>query len=412
MPWLCRFCHSQLRVKFADLGMSPISNNYVSADRLMSMEPFYPLHAYVCENCFLVQLVDFEQPKDLFSDSYAYFSSYSDTWLKHAQAYAAATIEAERLDAHSQVVEIASNDGYLLQYFHRAGIPVLGVEPTANTAAVALQRHGVLSEVAFFGRECAERLAARSLQADVIAANNVLAHVPDINDFVAGYPLLLKPTGVANFEFPHLLRQIEERQFDTIYHEHFSYISFTFATKLFKAHRLRVYDVEELPTHGGSLRLYVCHADCATRPNTPRVEQMLAREAAAGLSDLDTYRRFSTSVVAAKCDLLDFLVTAKRDGKRVAGYGAPAKGNTLLNYCGVGPELVEFTVDRSPHKVGKFLPGVRIPILPPEAIMDRKPDFILILPWNLRDEIMKQQAEIRRWGGRFVTPIPTIQVHE
>lgn len=407
----CRFCGAPLSVTFADLGMSPISNDYVAPERAQAMEPFYPLHAYVCGECFLVQLIDFEKAENMFSDEYAYFSSYSESWLRHAKAYADKTIAAEALGPGSLVVEIASNDGYLLQYFAQGGIPVLGIEPTANTARVAREERGVPSEVAFFGRETAERLRARGVQADVMAANNVLAHVPDINDFVSGYPVILKPEGVANVEFPHLLSQIENRQFDTIYHEHFSYLSFTVARKIFAAHGMRVYDAEGLTTHGGSLRLFICHDRNPARPDTVRVGEMLQREVEAGLGDLDTYRRFSDAMVATKCDLLDFLVRARREGKVVAGYGAPAKGNTLLNYCGVKTDLIEFTVDRSPHKAGKLLPGVRIPILTPDAIFERRPDYLLILPWNLKDEIMSQMAGIREWGGRFVTPIPTVEIH-
>ena len=395
---------------FADLGMSPISNDYVSPEKAQAMEPFYPLHAYVCESCFLVQLIDFEKAENMFSDDYAYFSSYSESWLRHAQAYAQKMIAQETLGPHSMVVEIASNDGYLLQYFRQAGVPVLGVEPTANTARVAFAERGIPSEIAFFGAETAQRLVAQGVRADLIAANNVMAHVPDINDFVSGYPILLKPGGLANVEFPHLLSQIENQQFDTIYHEHFSYLSFTVTQRIFAAHGMRVYDKEELTTHGGSLRLYICHADDAKRPDTPAVAEMLQREVQAGLGDLETYRRFSEAVVSTKCDLLEFLVTARREGKSVVGYGAPAKGNTLLNYCGVKTDMMEFTVDRSPHKVGKLLPGVRIPIRAPEAILERRPDFVLILPWNLKEEVMAQMSAIREWGGKFVIPIPSIQV--
>lgn len=408
----CRFCGSPLSVTFADLGMTPISNDYVSAAKAQAMEPFYPLHAFVCENCFLVQLIDFEKAENMFNDEYAYFSSYSESWLRHSKAYAEKMIAAEHLGPGSMVVEIASNDGYLLQYFKAAGVPVLGVEPTANTARVAFEERGIESEVAFFGRETAQRLADRGIRADVMAANNVMAHVPDINDFISGYPILLKPDGVANVEFPHLLSQIAGRQFDTIYHEHFSYLSFTVARRIFAAHGMRVYDVDELATHGGSLRLYICHDGCARRADTPHVEAMLTREASAGLGDLETYRQFSKAVVETKCSLLEFLIDAKRAGKSVVGYGAPAKGNTLLNYCGVKTDLVEFTVDRSPHKAGKLLPGVRLPILEPEAIFERKPDYVLILPWNLKDEIISQMAGIRAWGGKFVTPIPSVQVFE
>lgn len=407
----CRFCRAELTVTFVDLGMSPISNDYIKADRAQAMEPFYPLHAYVCDQCFLVQLIDFEKAENMFSEEYAYFSSYSESWLKHSQQYAEKMIREEQLDANSMVVEIASNDGYLLQYFAQAGIPVLGVEPTANTAEVALKTHGIRSDVAFFGKATAERLRAQGIQADVMAANNVLAHVPDINDFVSGYSILLKPDGVANVEFPQLLTQIQFGQFDTVYHEHFSYLSFTVARMIFAAHGMRVYDVEQLETHGGSLRLYICHDGNAKRSDTPRVVEALEREAAAGLGDLDTYRRFSASVIDTKCALLDFLIQAHREGKSVAGYGAPAKGNTLLNYCGVKADLIDFTVDRSPHKAGKLLPGSRIPILQPDAIFERKPDYVLILPWNLKDEVMAQMGAIRDWGGQFVTPIPTVQIH-
>ena len=408
----CRFCGHPLEVTFADLGMSPISNDYIAADRQSAMEPFYPLHAYVCEQCFLVQLIDFEKAENLFSDEYAYFSSYSESWLRHARAYAEQTIAAERLTSESLVVEIASNDGYLLQYFAQSGVQVLGIEPTANTARVALEERGVRSEVAFFGVETARRLADQGVSADAMAANNVLAHVPDINDFVGGYPILLRKGGVANLEFPHILRLIELSQWDTIYHEHFSYLSLTTVRQIFAAHDMRVYDVEELPTHGGSLRIFVAHADDATRPETSRVGAMIEVERAAGLTDIDTYRRFANRVTETKLSLLEFLVAAKREGKSVAGYGAPAKGNTLLNYCGVKPDMISFTVDRSPHKEGKLLPGCRIPILSPDAIRERKPDYLLILPWNLKDEIVSQMQEIQTWGGRFVTPIPTIEIFE
>ena len=410
MTGCCRFCSAPLRVTFANLGMSPISNNFVAVEQSQAMEAFYPLHAYVCESCYLVQLVDFEKAENMFSDEYIYFSSYSESWLRHARAYAEASITRERLNTNSLVVEIASNDGYLLQYFKQAGVPVLGIEPTANTARVALEERGIPTEVAFFGKATALRLVERGVRADLMAANNVLAHVPDINDFVSGYPILLKPDGVANIEFPHLLSQIENRQFDTIYHEHFSYLSFTIACRIFAAHGMRVYDVEQLTTHGGSLRLFVCHDANGERPDTQRVAEMLGRERTAGLNNIETYRQFAQEIVKTKCDLLDFLITARREGKSVVGYGAPAKGNTLLNYCGVGPELLEFTVDRSPHKIGRLLPGVRIPIRSPETIFEHRPDYILIMPWNLKDEIMEQMAGVSEWGGRFVTPIPSLQI--
>jgi len=410
--WNCRFCSAPLSVTFADLGMSPVSNDFVEPSKANAMEPFYPLHALVCEKCFLVQLPDIARQESLFTDDYAYLSSYSDSWLRHAEQYALQMIGDEALTAQSLVVEVASNDGYLLQYFKRDGVPVLGIEPTANTAKIALETKGIESEVAFFGRETATRVAARIGQADVMAANNVLAHVPDINDFVAGFKIMLKDTGVANFEFPHLLSQITHGQFDTIYHEHFSYISLISAHAIFQAHGLRVYDVAELPTHGGSLRLFVCHQENAGRPDTARVAEMLEREKAAGLDKIETYEKFAQSVVETKYDLLNFLITARREGKTVAGYGAPAKGNTLLNFCGIREDMVAFTVDRSPLKYGKLLPGSRIPVFHPDVLLERKPDYVLILPWNLKDEIMEQMAEVKSWGGKFVTPIPTVKIYD
>lgn len=404
----CRFCGSRLTETFADLGLSPLANSFLTPEKLQGMEPFYPLHVYVCEACFLVQLEEFESPENIFSD-YLYFSSFSQAWLDHANRYAGAMVERLSLGAHSLVVEIASNDGYLLQYFKQRGVPVLGVEPAANIARVAADK-GIPSEVAFFGAATATRLKAAGHAADLIAANNVLAHVPDINDFVAGFKILLKPTGTITFEFPHLERLIEENQFDTIYHEHFSYLSLLTLDRVFARHGLAVFDVERLPTHGGSLRLFVRHAEDSSRPVTVAVDQVRAGEAAAGLHDLTTYRRFGAKVVETKREVLRFLLDAHAAGKRVVGYGAPAKGNTLLNYLGVGPEFVAFTVDRSPHKQGLYLPGTRIPIKAPEAILATKPDYVLILPWNLKDEITAQMAEVRSWGGQFVVPIPTVQV--
>ncbi len=408
MTLACRFCSSPLRVTFADLGMSPLANRFVPAAQASAMEPFYPLHAYVCEACYLVQLQDFSTPEDIFSD-YLYFSSFSDSWLDHSRQYAERMISKENLSTGSLVVEIASNDGYLLQYFQQSGIRVLGVEPARNVAKYAVAK-GVPTEVAFFGCETAKRLRAEGIQADVMAANNVLAHVPDINDFVGGVQEVLKPQGVMTFEFPHLLRQIEQVQFDTIYHEHYSYLSLLTAQKIFATHGLRIFDVEEISTHGGSVRVYVCHMD-ASRQETARPGEVIRAEIEAGLQEIVTYERFATMAQKTKYDLLTFLIQAKREGKRVAAYGAPAKGNTLLNYCGVKSDLVEFTVDRSPHKQGRLLPGTRIPIRAPEAVREAKPDYLLILPWNLRPEIMQQMADIRTWGGRFVTPIPTVEVH-
>jgi len=404
----CRFCQSTLSETFADLGMSPLSNSYLASTQLQGMERFYPLHAYVCSSCLLVQLPEFETPEQIFSD-YAYFSSYSDSWLRHADDYAQAMIKRWRLTPESLVLEIASNDGYLLQYFKQRGVPVLGVEPAANVATVAMEK-GIPTDVAFFGEKKGRQLAASGKLADLIAANNVLAHVPDINDFVSGFKRALKPTGCITVEVPHLFRLMQQNQFDTIYHEHFSYLSLTFVSKLFLSHGLRVFDVEEISTHGGSLRIYGCHQDDGTKTSSKAVGTILELEREQGLLDIGTYRRFAEQVVRTKCDLLEFFVQAHRAGKRVVGYGAPAKGNTLLNYCGIGPEFMPFTVDRSPHKQGLFLPGTHIPIREPEAVLNAKPDYLFILPWNLRQEISEQMAAIRTWGGKFVVPIPKLEI--
>lgn len=407
----CRFCGAPLALSFADLGMSPPSNAYLKAEDLNRMERFYPLHAWVCEKCFLVQLEEFETPEQIFSDEYAYFSSYSDSWLAHAKAYVEMMTKRFGLGKQSFVVEIASNDGYLLQYFVAKGVPVLGVEPAANCAAAA-EKKGVPSLVKFFGTRTAGELAAQGRKADLILGNNVLAHVPNLNDFVAGIAAALKPGGVVTMEFPHLLRLMLENQFDTIYHEHFSYLSLAVVQRVFAKHGLALFDVDELPTHGGSLRIYARHAANAALPVSPKVAELLERERAAGLERADTYRSFAEQVRATKRSLLKFLIGAKEQGKSVVGYGAPAKGNTLLNYCGVRSDLLEFTVDRSPHKQGRFLPGVHIPIRAVEAIAQAKPDYVLILPWNIRDEIMEQMGGIRAWGGRFVVPIPETRVLE
>ena len=404
---ICRACQAPLQESFADLGMTPLSNAFISADKARAMEPFYPLHAYVCSACRLVQLEAFESPQHIFGD-YIYFSSYSESWLRHAETYAEKMTRRLGLGAAALVVEIASNDGYLLQYFQQRGVKVLGVEPAANVAAAAAEK-GVPSEVAFFGVQTATRLRERGVAPDLMVANNVLAHVPDINDFVGGFAILLQPDGVITFEFPHLLRLMQECEFDTIYHEHFSYLSLHAARRSFARHGLRAFDVEQLPTHGGSLRVFVCHAG-ARHAEAPAVAAVLAEEVAAGLEGDEAYRRFARQVVEAKVALLRFLIEARAQGKRVAGYGAPAKGNTLLNYCGVGPELIDFTVDRNPHKQGMLLPGTRIPIRAPAAILQEKPDYVLILPWNLQEEIVAQMAAVRDWGGRFVVPIPTTRV--
>ncbi len=405
----CRFCGSPLTLSFADLGMSPPSNSYLKPEQLDRMERFYPLHAWVCGKCFLVQLEEFESPEEIFSD-YAYFSSYSDSWLKHAKAYTEAMAKRFSLGPSSFVVEIASNDGYLLQYFVERGVPVLGIEPAANVAAVA-EKKGVPSLVKFFGVKTAQELVASGRQRpDLMLGNNVLAHVPDLNDFVAGMKILLAPGGVVTMEFPHLLRLMHENQFDTIYHEHFSYISFVVAERVFAAHGLTLFDVDEIPTHGGSLRIYARHAENAALPVSPKVAELRGREQAAGLERADTYLSFAEQVRATKRSLLKFLISARESGKRVAGYGAPAKGNTLLNYCGVRTDLIEYTVDRSPHKQGHFLPGVHIPVYGPERIRETRPDYVLILPWNIKDEVMAQMADVRTWGGKFVLPVPEVRV--
>ena len=403
----CRLCGQPLSETFVDLGLSPLANAYVTPDRLSQKESFYPLHVFVCGSCLLVQLDEFESPEHIFSD-YLYFSSFSDLWLAHCRAYADRMVERLALGAESQVVEVASNDGYLLQYVLPHGVPVLGVEPAGNVAQTAIAR-GIPTEVAFFGTGTAERLRARGVQADLIAANNVLAHVPGLLDFVEGLRILLKPGGVVTIEVPHLLRLMAENQFDTIYHEHFSYFSLLVLADLFARVRMSIVDVEELWTHGGSLRVYVRHADAAGPP-APAVADVLARERAAGLDGLDAYRRFASQVVRTKCDVLAFFVEAARRGQTVVGYGAPAKGNTLLNYCGIGSELLPFTVDRSPHKQGLYLPGTRIPVRAPDALLVSRPDYVFILPWNLRDEITRQMSAVREWGGRFVVPIPELRV--
>lgn len=405
----CRFCQSPLRTTFVDLGMSPPCNSLLKPEQLNAMEPFYPLHAYVCEKCFLVQLPEYVSPGEIFSD-YSYFSSYSDTWLEHARRYVEMAVERFGLGPRSQVVEIASNDGYLLQYFVARGVPVLGVEPAANVAEAARQK-GIPTLVKFFGQQTARELAAEGKPADLIVGNNVLAHVPALNDFVAGLKIALRPQGVITLEFPHLMRLMAENQFDTIYHEHFSYFSFITVEKVFAAHGLTLFDVEELSTHGGSLRIFARHADDASRPVSQRVIELRQREEAAGFTSLAHYRSFGEQVKETKRKLLEFLVSAKCAGKSIAGYGAPGKGNTLLNYCGVRTDFLDYTVDRSPHKQGTFLPGTHIPVFPPDKIKETRPDYVLILPWNLKEEIMSQMAYIRDWGGQFVVPIPEVKIY-
>jgi hypothetical protein len=388
--------------------MSPLCESYLSAEELNQGEAFYPLHVYICEACLLVQLQEYVSAESIFTE-YAYFSSYSDSWLVHAKNYTDQMIERFGVGRGSQVVELASNDGYLLQYFVAREVPVLGIEPAANVAAAALKKN-VPTLVKFFNRELATELAAEGKRADLLVGNNVLAQVPDLNSFVEGIKILLAERGVITLEFPHLLRLIEENQFDTIYHEHFYYFSLITAEAILAAHGLRVFDVEKLATHGGSLRIYASHADDDSKPTGPRVNELREREESNGLDRLERYASFAEQVRETKRALLEFLIAAKRQGKTIAGYGAPGKGNTLLNHCGIRTDFLEYTTDRNPYKQGKFLPGTHIPIYAPERIRQTKPDYLLVLPWNLKDEIMEQNAYIRDWGGQFLVPIPRVRI--
>ncbi|MCW0234906.1 MAG: class I SAM-dependent methyltransferase [Ferrovibrio sp.] len=403
----CRFCHAPLARSFVDLGLQPLANSYVAANKAGVPEPRYPLHARLCESCLLVQ-VDHDVPAEAIFSDYAYFSSYATSWVEHARRYALVMQQRFGLGPESQVVEVASNDGYLLQHFKAAEIKVLGVEPAANVAAVAEQK-GIPSEVAFFNTETAQRLRNAGYVADLMVANNVMAHVPELNEFVAGFAILLKPQGVLTVEFPHLLNLIEQVQFDTIYHEHYSYLSLLAAEKIFTAHDLRVFDVEQLPTHGGSLRLFVCHRD-AVHADSSGLTMVRAQEQAAGLQGLAAYDNFAPKVQAVREQLRAFLAEAKRVGRKVCAYGAAAKGNTLLNYCGVTALDIAVVYDKNPHKQNHLLPGSQVPIRDPQAIAADRPDYLLILPWNLREEISAEQAQIRDWGGHFVTAIPRLQV--
>jgi SAM-dependent methyltransferase len=405
----CLFCAEPLRRTVVDLGMSPLCESYLTAGQVNQMEPFYPLHVWVCERCFLVQVEEYVRPEGIFTE-YAYFSSYSDSWLAHMRVYADMITTRLGLGAQSKVVELGSNDGYLLQYFVAKDIPVLGIEPARNVAHAAIAR-GVPTISKLFGRQTARELVAEGVQADLVCGANVLAQVPDVNDFVGGIKLLLKPGGVVTVEFPHLMRLMAENQFDTIYHEHFSYFSFMTAERIFAAHGLTLFDVEELPTHGGSLRIYARHSEDTSKPVVDRARKLRAREESAGLDRLETYASFTEQVHETKRRLLEFLIGARRKGKRIAGYGAPGKGNTLLNYCGIRTDFLEYTVDRNPYKHGRFLPGTHIPIHAPEKIGETRPDYVLILPWNLKDEIMEQMSYIRSWGGQFVVPIPDVKVY-
>jgi SAM-dependent methyltransferase len=405
----CRFCGTPLGYTFVDLGLSPLSESYRRQDQLNEPDTFYPLHVYVCESCFLVQLEEFVAPEHIFTE-YAYFSSYATSWVAHAAAYVAMAVKRFKLDGRSHVVEIGSNDGYLLQHFGPRGIHCLGIEPAANVAMAAREK-GIATRVLFFGASSARELAAEGKGADLLIGNNVLAHVPGLNDFVQGLKILLKPGGAITLEFPHLMRLIEGVQFDTIYHEHFSYFSLLTVRKIFASHGLRLFDVEELSTHGGSLRIYGCHAEDTTfRTTSSRMAAIISQEKNAGLDSVECYSRFGESVKEAKRAILSFLISAKRAGKSIVAYGAPGKGNTLLNYCGIGTDFIDYTVDRNPYKQGKFLPGTHIPIHAPERLRETRPDYVVVLPWNLKDEIMKQCAFIRDWGGQYVIPIPTARV--
>ena len=400
----CRFCNRTLEYVFVDLGMSPLCESILSVDQLNRMEPFYPLKVYVCSNCFLVQLEEYVSPEDIFTE-YDYFSSYSDSWLEHCKDYTDLMIERFNLEKRHHVVELASNDGYLLQYFVEKGIPCLGIEPAKNIAKVAIEK-GIPTIAEFFGVKLAEKMSQAGQKADLLIGNNVLAQVPDINDFVGGMKIALKSRGVITIEFPHLMRLMEGNQFDTIYHEHFSYFSFIAAEKIFAEHGITLFDVEELKTHGGSIRIYGRHEGDTTKPVTDRVREMKNRELQAGFNRIEIYSSFAEKVKETKRKLLEILIDLKRQGKRIVGYGAPGKGNTLLNYCGIRDDFLDYTVDRNPYKHGKFTPGTHIEIFPPDRIKQDRPDYLFILPWNLKDEIIKQMAFIGEWGGKFIVPIP------
>ena len=404
----CRFCGAELRDRVVDLGMSPLCESFLTAEHVDTMEPFYPLHAWVCERCLLVQINDYVRAEEIFTE-YAYYSSFSSSWLDHAKTYVEAMTERLGLGNDSFVVELASNDGYLLQYFVAAGVPCLGIEPSVNVSEAARDK-GVPTDTSFFGTEKAKAMAGEGKLADLVLGNNVLAQVPDLNDFVAGIPHILKPAGTVTIEFPHVVQLIEENQFDTIYHEHFCYFSLASVEAIFAGHGMTIFDVEELWTHGGSLRIYARQADDASRPVTDRLLELRERERAGGYHDVATYARFEEQVRETKRALLTLLTDLKRQGKTIVGYGAPGKGNTLLNYCGIRTDFLEFTVDRNPYKHGRFLPGTHIPIHSPERIDEVRPDYILILPWNFRDEILAQLAPARDWGAQFIVPIPTATV--
>jgi len=408
MTFNCRFCNESLKHVFLDLGKSPLANSFLKKEMLNKSEQFFPLCVYVCDKCFLVQLPEYENPENIFGN-YAYFSSYSDTWLKHAENYVNQMLNRFSFDKNNLVIEIASNDGYLLQYFKKKGIPILGIEPAANIVKIAEQK-GIPTIVKFFGVKTANDLIKEGIQADLIIGNNVLAHVPNLKDFVRGMKILLNANGIITLEFPHLLKLIQQYQFDTIYHEHFSYFSLLTVQKIFSALGLTIFDVEELPTHGGSLRIYVKHSDFNDHPMTERVSMLITKEHQFGLENISTYTNFPIKVKEVKKKLREFFILAKNKGKKIVGYGAAAKGNTLLNYCEIGIDLIDYVVDRNPYKQGLFLPGTHIPIKDPKEVQKTKPDYLVIMPWNLKDEIMKQMSLIRKWEGKFVIPIPEVKV--
>lgn len=405
----CRFCKTELSTVFIDLVNSPASNSFLKDEQLNEPEVFYPLKVYTCHQCFLVQVDEYKKSDAIFNSEYVYYSSYSKSWLEHARKYTEMMIDRFGFDSQSTVVELASNDGYLLQYFKEKKVPVLGIEPTANTAEVAIGK-GIKTVVDFFGVRLARELAAQGIKTDLLLGNNVLAHVPDILDFVGGMKILLKDTGVITMEFPHLMQLVDNNQFDTIYHEHFSYLSFYTVQQIFASQGLELFDVEEIPTHGGSLRIYGKHATDSSKPVTERVAALLKKEQAKGMQGLAYYDNFQQKALKVKFDMLGFLIEQKRAGKKVAAYGAAAKGNTLLNYCGVKHDLIDFVVDANPHKQGKWLPASHIPVVAESHLKEQQPDFVVILPWNLKDEITRQLAYISDWNGRFVIPIPELQI--
>ncbi len=405
----CRFCGTRLEHVFIDLGNSPPSNSFLNKEQLNEPEVFYPLKVFTCHNCFLVQIDEYKKSGEIFNNLYAYFSSYSSSWLRHASNYADMMVDRFGFNENSRVVEVASNDGYLLQYFLQKQIPVLGIEPTKNTAAVAIEK-GIETVIDFFGVSLATQLAKNEQRADLLLGNNVLAHVPDINDFVAGLKILLNSSGIVTMEFPHLMQLVDNSQFDTIYHEHFSYLSLYTVKQIFNKHELEIFDVEELPTHGGSLRIFVKHADNNEQPESKNVENLLAKEKKRGMKELHYYKGFKKKVEDVKMGLLQFIVSEKSKGKSIAAYGAAAKGNTLLNFCGIRNDFIDFVIDANPHKQNKFLPASHIPVLNEEHLKKERPDYVLILPWNLKEEIMHQLDYIRQWNGKFVIPIPELQI--